>query len=189
MSERVDYIRTAPEPAQELKRIEDFAARSGLDRKLIHLMKLRASQMNGCAYCIVMHSRELRSAGETAQRLDALSVWSEVPVFDAREQAALAWTEALTDISGAGVPDSLYRHMRELFSEEELVALSWVVTAINVRNRMAIAFRSEPIFEKEGQRAREGGRMPEDVPQGAGPQGQSTSTPITETTEDQEILH
>jgi AhpD family alkylhydroperoxidase len=110
--------------------------------ELCELVKMRASQINGCAYCIDMHSKDDRAGGETEQRLYALNAWRETPFFTDRERAALAWAEAVTLVSEAGVPDDVYEDAREHFDEQELVDLTWAVAAINAWNRMAVSFRA-----------------------------------------------
>jgi len=117
---------------------------STLDPSLIELVKMRSSQINGCAYCIDMHSKDARAAGETEQRLYALNAWRETPFFSDRERAALAWTEAVTLVSEGHVPDDVYAEASKQFSEEELVNLTMAVVAINGWNRLAIAFRAVP---------------------------------------------
>ncbi len=117
---------------------------SGLDETLLHLVRMRASQMNGCAYCLDMHSKDARAAGETEQRLYCLPAWREAPFYSDRERAALEWTEALTAIADNHVPDNLFEAARQHFSEEELGNLSLAIVAINGWNRLAIAFRSVP---------------------------------------------
>lgn len=117
---------------------------SKLEHSLVELVKMRASQINGCAYCIDMHSKDARADGETEQRLYALSAWRETPFFTDRERAALAWTEAVTLLAQTHVPDSAYEEARQQFSEEELVNLTMAVVAINGWNRLAVAFRSVP---------------------------------------------
>jgi len=143
MEPRIDYQNDHPEAIEGLMDLERFA-RAGIDRSLIHLVKLRASQINGCAYCIDMHTKEARADGEDEQRLYALSVWHETPFYTQRERAALAWTEALTRIADSEVPDDLYEDVREHFSEDELVALTIAIVAINGWNRLAISFRTVP---------------------------------------------
>jgi AhpD family alkylhydroperoxidase len=123
--------------------LENQIASSGLEQSLMELVKTRASQINGCAFCIDMHTKDARAAGETEQRLYALNAWRETPFFTERERAALAWTEAVTRIGG-GVSDDLYAEVRQHFSEKELVDLTWAVAAINAWNRVAISFRSVP---------------------------------------------
>ena len=119
-------------------------ARSGLEASLLELVKTRASQMNGCAYCIDMHTKDARAAGETEQRLYALSAWRETPFFTPRERAALAWTEAITNIQQGHAPDAVYEEVRREFDEAELVKLTLAIAQINTWNRIAIAFRAEP---------------------------------------------
>lgn len=114
----------------------------GFEHALLELVKMRASQINGCAYCLDMHSKDARAAGETEQRLYLLDAWREAPCYSARERAALAWTEALTRIAGNEVSDALYEEARKHFSEKELVDLSFAIIAINGWNRLAIPFRS-----------------------------------------------
>ena len=116
---------------------------ASLERRLIELVKIRASQINGCAYCIDMHTKEARLAGETEQRIYALSAWRETPFFNERERAALEWTEAVTLVADGHVPDELYARAREHFSEEELVNLTLAVITTNGFNRLNIAFRTE----------------------------------------------
>jgi len=114
---------------------------SGLERKLLELVKIRASQINGCAYCIDMHTKDARAAGETEQRIYALSAWRETPFFTDRERAALEWTEAVTRIGDTHVPDEAYDQVRQHFDEQELVALTFAVVVINAWNRLAVPFR------------------------------------------------
>lgn len=114
---------------------------SGLEHSLLELVKMRASQINHCAYCIDMHTKDARAAGETEQRLYALSAWEEAPFFTARERAALAWTEAVTRVADTHVPDAVHAAARDHFAEHELIALTWAVAAINVWNRLAVSFR------------------------------------------------
>jgi AhpD family alkylhydroperoxidase len=124
--------------------LEKYVRNCGLEHPLLELVKTRASQINGCAYCIDMHTKDARAAGETEQRLYALSAWRETPFYSDRERAALEWTEALTLISENDVPDELFEAVREHFSEEEIVNLSLAVITINGWNRLAIPFRSVP---------------------------------------------
>lgn len=139
---RIDYRKVAPEAVQALWTVERYARGSKVERPLLELVKLRASMMNGCAYCVDMHSKDARANGESEQRLYALSVWREAPFFTPRERAALAWTEAVTGVSTGQVPDEIYHLAREHFDERELVDLTMAVIAINAWNRLAIAFRS-----------------------------------------------
>ena len=116
-------------------------AEAKLDRPLFELVKIRASQINGCAYCIDMHTKDARAHGETEQRLYALAAWRETPFFSERERAALAWTEAVTLVADTRVPDDVYDHVRQQFNEEELVALTFAVIVINSWNRLNVSFR------------------------------------------------
>jgi AhpD family alkylhydroperoxidase len=124
--------------------LERFVRTCGLEHSLLELMKTRASQINGCAYCIDKHTKDARAAGETEQRLYALSAWRETPFFTERERAALEWTEALTLISESDVSDELYDYVRTQFDEQEIVNLTLAVITINGWNRLAIPFRSVP---------------------------------------------
>ena len=144
MSERLQAVRVAPGAYQAMRGIGDYVEASGLEPRLLELVKLRASFMNGCAYCIDMHTKDARVAGETEQRLYAVPVWHETPFFSPRERAALEWTEAVTDVAGTGVPDSAYATVRAQFSEREVVDLTMAIVAINAWNRFAISFRSVP---------------------------------------------
>jgi AhpD family alkylhydroperoxidase len=144
MEPRIDYRKYAPDAQKAMLALEKYIAECGLDHKLIHLMKMRASQINGCAYCIDMHSKDARALGETEQRLYELDAWRETPFYTERERAALAWTEALTLVSETHVPDSVYEEVRKQFSEKEIVDLTVVVTTINAWNRLAISMRAVP---------------------------------------------
>ena len=144
MSPRINLFAVAPKAMQPMLALQTYVDGSGLEAKLLHLVKLRASQLNGCAYCIDMHSKEARAAGEAEQRLYGLSAWSETPFYTARERAALAWTEAVTLITEGHVPDHAFAAAREQFSEEELVNLTLAITTINAWNRLSVAFRAEP---------------------------------------------
>jgi AhpD family alkylhydroperoxidase len=139
---RIDYKKVAPQAIQALWTVERYARESKLEPQLLELVKLRASMINGCAYCVDMHSKDARARGESEQRLYALSVWREAPFFTPRERAALAWTEAVTTVSAGHVPDEVYRLAREHFEERELVDLTMAIIAINGWNRLAIAFRA-----------------------------------------------
>jgi AhpD family alkylhydroperoxidase len=124
--------------------LDGYVRQCGIETGLRHLVKLRASQINGCAYCIDMHTKDARAAGETEQRLYCLSVWRECPFYTDRERAAMEWTEAVTLISVDQVPDAVYESVRPHFSEKELVDLTLAVVAINGWNRLAISFRATP---------------------------------------------
>jgi AhpD family alkylhydroperoxidase len=124
--------------------LQSYVDACGLERPLLELVKTRASQINGCAYCIDMHTKDARAAGETEQRLYALNAWRETPFYTDRERAALAWAEAVTLVSQTHVPDDVYEEARRHFGEEELVNLTMAVIAINGWNRLAISFRTVP---------------------------------------------
>ncbi|EYF00123.1 carboxymuconolactone decarboxylase family protein [Chondromyces apiculatus] len=144
MEARLDFKAVSPEAYKALLGVSMVAHRSGLDKKLLALVDMRASQINGCAFCIDMHSKDARSWGETEQRLYGLSAWRETPFYTARERAALEWTEAVTLVGEGHVPDEVFTRVKEHFSEQELVGLTVAVAAINAWNRMAITFRSVP---------------------------------------------
>jgi AhpD family alkylhydroperoxidase len=143
MKPRIDFTRVSPKVLQAMYGLQNTVNNSGLERPLLELVKMRASQINGCAYCLDMHSKDARAAGETEQRLYLLDAWREVALYSERERAALEWTEALTRIGEGHVPDAVYASAREHFSEEELVNLALAVVAINGWNRLSIAFRAE----------------------------------------------
>jgi AhpD family alkylhydroperoxidase len=140
--ERIDYRNLAPAAVAAMREVQRYVDHCGLDKKLLELVKLRASQINGCAYCVDMHSKDARVLGETEQRLYAVAVWREAPFFSERERAALAWTEVVTLLSSSGVPDDVYQLARGQFSEKELVDLTMAIIAINSWNRLAVSFRA-----------------------------------------------
>ncbi len=142
MEQRLDYVKAAPGAFQAMRGLEVYLHRCGLEDNLIHLIKMRASQINGCAYCLDMHSKDLRAAGETEQRIYLLDAWRETTFYTDRERAALEWTEALTLISENHVPDEIYERVRPHFTDEELVNLTLAVATINAWNRFAITFRT-----------------------------------------------
>ncbi len=144
MSQRLSYSKIAPQGVDLLRQLDSYTKASGLELDLLELVKLLASQINGCAYCIDMHTKDARSRGESEQRLYGVSAWRETPFYSERERAALAWTESLTDISRDQVPDEVYEQARQHFSEKELVDLTLAVIAINGWNRLAIGFRTPP---------------------------------------------
>src|SRR5690606_745760 len=144
MKERLNYKDVSPDAIKAMRGVEKYVRESGLERSLYELVKIRASQINGCAYCIDMHTKDARIAGETEHRIYALSAWRETPFYSERERAALAWTEALTLISENDVPDDLYETVSKQFSEKEMVDLTMAIIAINGWNRLAISFRTVP---------------------------------------------
>lgn len=144
MEPRLDFTKISPQAYQAMAGLESYVRNSGLERSLLELVKLRASQINGCAYCIDMHTKDARAAGESEQRLYALSAWRETPFYTDRERAALKWTETVTLISDGHAPDEVYEEARRHFSEQELVDLTLAIVAINGWNRLAISFRAVP---------------------------------------------
>lgn len=141
MQARLNAFKVAPEIMKALGGLEAAVAGSGLEKPLIELVKTRASQINGCAFCIHMHTRDARALGETEERLYLLSAWRESPLYTDRERAALAWTESVTLVSQTQVPDDVYEQLRCSFSDEEIVKLTMLVATINAWNRIAISFR------------------------------------------------
>ena len=141
---RLDARKVSPDLYKAMASLENYVEASGLERKLLDLVKIRASQINGCAYCIIMHTNDARKHGESDEWMHLLNAWREAPIYSARERAALAWTEAVTKISDRHVPDDVYDEARRHFSEKELVDLTAAVIAINAWNRAAIAFRVIP---------------------------------------------
>ncbi len=143
MSTRIDYSKASPGAFRAMFGLERYIRGCELEASLLELVKMRASQINGCAFCLDMHSKDARAAGETEQRLYLLDAWREAPFYTERERAALAWTEALTLVADGHVPDEVYAEACKQFNEKELVDLSLAVVAINGWNRLAIGFRSE----------------------------------------------
>ena len=148
MHERLVYGKVVPDAYKAVLGLETFVQKSGLERRFVHLVKLRASQINGCAYCVDMHSKEARHDGLSEQWINLLCVWQESPVYDARERALLAWTEAVTLLADTGAPDEDYAALREHFSDEDIVKLTVAIATINVWNRLAVGFRSQHPVDK-----------------------------------------
>lgn len=144
MQKRLDYSKVAPGAVQAMYKLHKYSEESGLEHSLLELVKTRVSQINGCAYCIDMHTKDARALGESEQRLYALSAWRETPFYTDRERAALWWAEAITLISESHASDEEFEAARAQFSEEELVKLTMAVISINGWNRLAIAFRETP---------------------------------------------
>jgi AhpD family alkylhydroperoxidase len=142
MNARIDYQKISPKAVHAMLGLEHYVHESGLEPLLLELVKMRASMINGCAYCLDMHSKDARAQGETEQRLYGLSAWREAPYYSDRERAALEWTEAITDISRSHAEDEVYNRVREQFSEEEMVKLTMAIVAINGWNRLSIGFRT-----------------------------------------------
>jgi len=144
MQPRLDYSKAAPGAYRAMLGLEMYVRNCGLEHSLLHLIKLRASQINGCAYCIDMHSKDARAEGETEQRLYCLQAWRESPFYSERERAALAFTEAVTLVGETHVPDEVYEEAKKHFTEAELINLTLAIVAINGWNRIAITFRATP---------------------------------------------
>lgn len=155
MSQRLDYYSKRSAPLKHLQDLSAHVHHSSLEGPLVELVFMRASQLNGCAYCMDMHSKDARAAGETEQRLYVLPAWREASFYSERERAALAWCEAVTHLDPQhGVPDDIYEQARAVFSEEELIDLDLAVVVINAWNRLAIPFRSEPgTYQPEAEKA------------------------------------
>lgn len=151
MKSRLEDIKSAAGPRKAMLGLELYLAKCGLDSHLLDLVRFRVSQLNGCAYCIDMHSKDLRANGESEQRLYALDAWRETPFFNEREQAALAWAEAVTLLEKKNVPDDVYTQARKEFNEKELTDLTLAIVAINGWNRFNIAFRTVPGNYQAGQ--------------------------------------
>lgn len=140
---RLDGYKTLPEGYKAMRGLQKVVDQSNIDPKLLELIKLRASQINGCAYCLDMHSKDAIAIGETEQRLHVLAAWREAPFFSPRERAALAWCETLTKISLSSAPDNIYDEIKSLFSPEEIMELTFAVVAINGWNRLAVGLKSD----------------------------------------------
>ena len=144
MTMRIAYSQVAPDAVKALAAAQPYIKSTSIEPRLHALVELRVSQINGCGYCIDLHSQQARSAGEVQQRLDCLPAWRETSLYDERERAALAWAEAVTLVSETGVPDDVYEEVRRHFSEKDLVDLTLIVAVMNAWNRMAISFRQGP---------------------------------------------
>ena len=144
MEARIDYLKVAPGVLEAMLALPTYVRKSGLEESLVLLVCLRASQINGCAYCLDMHWKDLRAAGESEQRLYGLDAWEESPYYSERERAALAWTEAVTNVRSGHVPDDVYARVRTVFTEKELADLTLAVAEINAWNRLNIAGRTVP---------------------------------------------
>jgi len=144
MEPRIDYLKSARGAYHALLGIEHYLQQCGLEESLQNLIKLRVSQINGCAYCIDMHWKDLKAAGEAEQRLYGLDAWEESPYYTERERAGLAWAESVTNIQEGHVPDGVFERVKEFFNDKELADLTLAVTAINSWNRLSIAARTVP---------------------------------------------
>lgn len=144
MEPRIDYMRASPESLQAVWGLEQFVSQqAGIEPRMLHLLKIRASQINGCAFCIDMHVKEARKDGMGEQWLALISAWRESPVYDAKERSVLAWTDALTNVTQTGAPDADFEALRLHFSEEEITKLTVAIGTINLWNRLAVGFRSQ----------------------------------------------
>ncbi|MBC9251664.1 alkylhydroperoxidase [Pseudomonas alcaligenes] len=144
MTPRLDFYTASPDALKAMLALEGAVSKLPLEKSLLELVKLRASQLNGCAFCVDMHSSDARKAGETERRLYAVAVWREAPFFTPRERAALAWTEALTLVADSHAPDADYELLSSQFSAKEMVDLSLAISTINSWNRLAVGFRKMP---------------------------------------------
>lgn len=151
MDPRIDFGKLSPAPYKALSGLEVYLHKCSIELPMLHMIKLRASQVNGCAFCIDMHWKDARAAGESEQRLYGLDAWRESPYYTDRERAALAWTEAVTLVTEGHAPDELFNEVRKHFSEAEVVDLTWAIAAINAWNRMNIALRTVPGAYRPGQ--------------------------------------
>jgi AhpD family alkylhydroperoxidase len=144
MQPRIDASHVKPDAYKAMRGLQAYVDGTGLEQPLRHLIQIRGSQINGCSYCVHMHLRDARKAGESQERLDLVAVWREAPLFTPRERAALEWTEAVTLLADSHVPDNVYEAARAEFSEQELVDLTMAVVAINGWNRLMVSFRIPP---------------------------------------------
>jgi AhpD family alkylhydroperoxidase len=144
MQSRLDAIKASPGAYKAMAGLQAYVDQTSLEKSLLELVKIRSSQISGCAFCLVMHTNDARKQGETDERMHLLNAWREAPVFTDRERAALGWVEAVTLITNGHVPDDVYEEARRHFSEKELVDLTAAIVTINAWNRLAIAFRAVP---------------------------------------------
>jgi len=143
MQPRFNFYKAAPDAYKAVAALEDYVQTSGIEKRYIHLIKLRASIINGCAYCVDMHSKEARHTGLSEQWIILMSTWKESPIYDARERALLGWVDAVTNLAQTGAPDDAYEAFKAHFSEEEMTRLTVAIGLINVWNRLAVGFRSQ----------------------------------------------
>ena len=161
---RVDYRKVFPDGVRAMAELERAVRSASVEPELLELVRIRASQINGCTYCLAMHNRDARARGEHQTRLDTVAAWREAPYYTARERAALAWCEALTELPRTGAPDDVYAAVEAEFSPEEIAALTFAIVAINGWNRLAVGLRSD-VLSLDGL----------DLPEGAGPRSASGS--------------
>ncbi|CDZ27791.1 carboxymuconolactone decarboxylase family protein [Neorhizobium galegae] len=153
MHQRLNMLKAAPEAIKAVTALENYVQASGLERRFIHLIKLRASQINGCAYCVDMHVKESRHDGLSEQWINMMCVWWESPVYDDKERALLGWVDAVTRIADTGIPDSAFDALKEHFSEEDMVKITVALGAINTWNRLAVGFRNQHPVDKPASKA------------------------------------
>ncbi|RWX76920.1 carboxymuconolactone decarboxylase family protein [Neorhizobium lilium] len=153
MHPRFNYYKAAPDAFKAVTDLENYVQNSGLERRFIHLIKLRASIINGCAFCVDMHVKESRHDGLSEQWINLMSVWWESPVYDDKERALLGWVDAVTKISETGIPDGAYEALKAHFTEEEMTKITVAIGAINVWNRLAVGFRSQHPLDKTAKAA------------------------------------
>ena len=153
MHPRLDMTKASPAAYKAVLALENYVQGSGLERRFIHLIKLRASQINGCAYCVDMHVKESRHDGLSEQWINLMCVWRESPVYDARERALLGWVDAVTNLAQTGAPDDAYETLAAHFSAEDIAKITVAIGTINVWNRIAVSFRSQHPIDKPAQAA------------------------------------
>jgi len=142
MHPRLDFYKAAPDAIKAVTHLENYVQTSGLERRFIHLIKLRASQINGCAYCVDMHVKESRHNGLSEQWINLMSVWRESSVYDGRERALLGWVDAVTNVSQTGIPDDAFEALKAQFTDEEIMKVTVAIGTINTWNRLAVGFRT-----------------------------------------------
>lgn len=140
---RLDWAKVSPDALKAMMAVQGFTDKSSLDHKLIELIKIRSSQINGCAYCLDMHTKDAIAIGESEQRLHVVAAWREAPFYSEQERAALAWCESLTEISSKGAPENLFKELQKHFTDEQIVELTLAIIVINGWNRLAVGFESE----------------------------------------------
>jgi AhpD family alkylhydroperoxidase len=143
MQPRFDFFKAAPDAYKAVAALENYVQHSGIEKRLIHLIKLRASIINGCSYCVDMHVKEARHTGLSEQWINLVSAWKESPVYDARERAVLGWVDSLTNVAQTGAPDDAYEPLKAHFSEEDMTKLTVAIGTINVWNRLCVGFRAQ----------------------------------------------
>ena len=148
MQSRLNFAKAAPDAYKAVAALDSYVKGSGIEPRLIHLIKLRASQINGCAYCVDMHTKEARHSGLSQQWINLVCVWRESPHFDERERAVLGWTEALTNVAETRAPDDAYEALKAHFNEEEMTKITFAIGAINVWNRLCVGFRALPPIDE-----------------------------------------